>query len=83
MRHLLSGLDLRIDGSLRDVDHQQVTAVLGRDDDPVGPREGRIRMAKGGSWTTRSYAIYSGESDGNNPADLRDTRGFRLLVEID
>jgi formylglycine-generating enzyme required for sulfatase activity len=51
--------------------------------DPKGPAEGRIRMGKGGSWTTRPYAIYSGEDDGNNPADLRDSRGFRLLVEIE
>jgi formylglycine-generating enzyme required for sulfatase activity len=43
---------------------------------------GRFRMAKGGSWTTRTYAIYTGEDDGNNPADLHDLRGFRLLVEI-
>jgi formylglycine-generating enzyme required for sulfatase activity len=51
--------------------------------DPTGPAEGRIRMGKGGSWTTRVYAIYTGEDDGNNPADLRDSRGFRLLVEIE
>jgi formylglycine-generating enzyme required for sulfatase activity len=50
--------------------------------DPQGPAEGRIRMAKGGGWTTRPHAMYSGEDDGNNPADLRDSRGFRLLVEI-
>ncbi len=50
--------------------------------DPKGPDFGKIRMGKGGSWTTRYYAIYSGEDDGNNPADLGDIRGFRLLVEI-
>ncbi len=50
--------------------------------DPKGPKTGKFRMAMGGSWTTRPYAIYSGENDGNNPADLRDIRGFRLLVEI-
>lgn len=50
--------------------------------DPRGPDSGKIRMGKGGSWTTRHYAIYAGEDDGNNPADLADTRGFRLLVEI-
>ncbi len=43
---------------------------------------GRFRMGKGGSWTTRPYATYTGEDDGNNPADLGDSRGFRLLVEI-
>jgi formylglycine-generating enzyme required for sulfatase activity len=43
---------------------------------------GRLRMGKGGSWTTRPYATYTGEDDGNNPADLVDARGFRLLVEI-
>jgi formylglycine-generating enzyme required for sulfatase activity len=51
--------------------------------DPIGPARGKIRMGKGGSWTTRHYAIYTGEDDGNNPADLRDERGFRLLVEIE
>ncbi len=51
--------------------------------DPQGPAEGRIRMGKGGGWTTRYYASYTGEDDGNNPADLRDSRGFRLLVEIE
>lgn len=51
--------------------------------DPQGPKGGKARMGKGGSWTTRPYAMYTGESDGNNPADLRDSRGFRLLVEID
>ncbi len=50
--------------------------------DPRGPDSGKIRMGKGGSWTTRHYAIYAGEDDGNNPADLDDIRGFRLLVEI-
>ena len=49
--------------------------------DPKGPKTGKLRMAMGGSWTTRDYAIYSSENDGNNPADLRDIRGFRLLVE--
>lgn len=51
--------------------------------DPTGPAEGRIRMAKGGSWTTRTYAMFSSENDGNNPADIRDIRGFRLLAECD
>jgi len=51
--------------------------------DPVGPAEGRIRMDKGGSWTTRYYMIYTGESDGDDPGDLPDARGFRLLVEIE
>lgn len=51
--------------------------------DPTGPEHGKIRMGKGGSWTTRHYAIFTGEDDGNNPADLRDDRGFRLLVEIE
>ena len=51
--------------------------------DPTGPKEGKIRMGKGGSWTTRTYATFTGEDDGNNPADLGDDRGFRLLVEIE
>ncbi|MCB1866285.1 MAG: SUMF1/EgtB/PvdO family nonheme iron enzyme [Chromatiales bacterium] len=50
--------------------------------DPTGPDSGRLRMAKGGSWTTRPYAMYIGENDGNNPADLRDMRGFRVLAEL-
>jgi formylglycine-generating enzyme required for sulfatase activity len=51
--------------------------------DPTGPTQGKIRMGKGGSWTTRYYAISTGEDDGNSPADLYDERGFRLLVEIE
>jgi hypothetical protein len=39
-------------------------------------------MGKGDSWTTRHYATFTGENDGNNPADLRDECGFHLLVKI-
>ncbi len=51
--------------------------------DPQGPKTGKLRMAAGGGWTTRPYATYISETDGNNPADLRDFRGFRLLVEAE
>ena len=50
--------------------------------DPKGPKTGKLRLAMGGSWTTRDYAIYSSEKDGNNPADLRDFRGIRLVVDV-
>lgn len=51
--------------------------------DPKGPKEGHMRMEKGGNWKTRPYAMYTGENDGDDPADLRDKLGFRLLVEIE
>jgi formylglycine-generating enzyme required for sulfatase activity len=50
--------------------------------DPVGPPNlGRFRVIKGIGWSHRTRHIASGARDGNNPADLHDFVGFRVLCE--
>jgi len=51
--------------------------------DPTGPTTGRMRVDKGGGWTTRTRDISAHERDGNNPADLFEIRGFRPLCEVE
>jgi sulfatase modifying factor 1 len=51
--------------------------------DPVGPPNlGRFRVIKGVGWSTRHRHITMSNRDGNNPADLHDLVGFRVLCEI-
>jgi formylglycine-generating enzyme required for sulfatase activity len=50
--------------------------------DPKGPPTGHIRVKKGDSWSTRTRHIKSCDRDGNNPADLFEIEGFRVLCEI-
>ncbi|MBI3853514.1 MAG: formylglycine-generating enzyme family protein [Verrucomicrobia bacterium] len=49
--------------------------------DPQGPAKGHCRVYKGGGWSTRQYSIKSAVRDGDDPADLPDIRGFRVLCE--
>jgi formylglycine-generating enzyme required for sulfatase activity len=49
--------------------------------DPTGPSTGRMRVDKGAGWDTRTRQIKSCARDGNNPADLFEKRGFRVLCE--
>lgn len=52
--------------------------------DPQGPSNtGKFRVAKGGGWNVRTRHITASVRDGNNPADLHDTRGFRVLCEVE
>ena len=50
--------------------------------DPQGPATGHMRVYKGGNWTTRTRDINSAIRDGDDPADIPDTRGFRIVCEI-
>jgi formylglycine-generating enzyme required for sulfatase activity len=51
--------------------------------DPVGPtNRGQFRVMKGVGWSTRTRHITSSTRDGNNPADLHDVIGFRVLCEL-
>ncbi len=49
--------------------------------DPTGPATGKMRVDKGGGWDTRTRDISCHRRDGNNPADLFEKRGFRVLCE--
>jgi len=50
--------------------------------DPVGPTNvGRFRVMKGVGWSTRTRHITSSNRDGNNPADLHDVIGLRVMCE--
>ena len=51
--------------------------------DPRGPPNGHMRVDKGCGWDTRTRDIRSCARDGNNPADLFEIRGFRVLCEAD
>jgi formylglycine-generating enzyme required for sulfatase activity len=50
--------------------------------DPKGPPTGHIRVKKGASWSTRTRDLKSCARDGNNPADLFEIEGFRVLCEV-
>ncbi len=50
--------------------------------DPQGPATGHMRVKKGASWSTRTRDLKSCARDGNNPADLFEIEGFRVLCEI-
>ncbi len=54
------------------------TAVV----DPKGPPQGHCRVYKGGDWSTRPRHIASCLNDGDDPADIPDVRGFRVLCEV-
>jgi len=51
--------------------------------DPQGPPTGKMRVDKGAGWDTRTRQIKSCARDGNNPADLFEKRGFRVLCEVE
>ncbi|MCG3150015.1 MAG: Hercynine oxygenase [Verrucomicrobiae bacterium] len=51
--------------------------------DPTGPPTGKMRVDKGSGWDTRTRDIKSCARDGNNPADLFEKRGFRVLCEVE
>ncbi|HUK82766.1 MAG TPA: formylglycine-generating enzyme family protein [Verrucomicrobiae bacterium] len=50
--------------------------------DPTGPPTGHMRVDKGAGWDTRTRHLKSCARDGNNPADLFEDRGFRVLCEL-
>jgi formylglycine-generating enzyme required for sulfatase activity len=50
--------------------------------DPQGPPTGHMRVKKGASWSTRTRDLKSCARDGNNPADLFEIEGFRVLCEV-
>ena len=51
--------------------------------DPHGPARGHCRVAKGGGWSSRTRYLSSSTRDGDDPADIPDTRGFRVLCEAE
>ncbi|HVM59371.1 MAG TPA: formylglycine-generating enzyme family protein [Verrucomicrobiae bacterium] len=50
--------------------------------DPQGPPTGHCRVDKGGSWNTGLRYTCSALRDGDDPGDLKDTRGFRVVCEV-
>jgi formylglycine-generating enzyme required for sulfatase activity len=44
---------------------------------------GRCRVYKGGNWKLRVRQANCGSRDGDDPADLPDIRGFRVLCELE
>ncbi len=51
--------------------------------DPQGPKAGHCRVYKGGNWKLRIRQANCGSRDGDDPADLPDIRGFRVLCELE
>ena len=51
-------------------------------DPPSPPNIGRFRVIKGIGWSHRTRHIISSSRDGNNPADVDDVVGLRVLCEI-
>jgi sulfatase modifying factor 1 len=52
--------------------------------DPQGPPNvGHFRVIKGVGWSTRTRHITSSARDGDDPADLHDVVGFRVLCEAE
>ncbi len=49
--------------------------------DPQGPPTGHCRVGKGGNWNTVLTYISSALRDGDDPGDVKDTRGFRVVCE--
>ena len=49
--------------------------------DPQGPKTGHCRVFKGGGWSLRIRQANCGSRDGDDPGDLPDIRGFRVLCE--
>jgi formylglycine-generating enzyme required for sulfatase activity len=49
--------------------------------DPRGPPTGHCRVAKGGGWNTSLWSVSSALRDGDDPDDLKDARGFRVVCE--
>jgi sulfatase modifying factor 1 len=54
-----------------------------RTDPFIAVPTGRYRVAKGTGWSTRTRHITACSRDGNNPADLHDIRGFRVVCVIE
>jgi formylglycine-generating enzyme len=51
--------------------------------DPVGPPTSHCRVHKGGGWNLRIRQANSASRDGDDPADLPDIVGFRVLCEAE
>ncbi len=49
--------------------------------DPTGPPTGHCRVHKGGGWSTRTRQANCASRDGDDPGDLPDIVGFRVLCE--
>jgi formylglycine-generating enzyme required for sulfatase activity len=60
-------------------------SVFGTNDatDPQGPPTGHCRVGKGGSWNTALPYICSALRDGDDPGDVKDMRGFRVVCDGD
>ncbi len=50
--------------------------------DPHGPATGHCRVYKGGGWTIRPRHITGSSRDGDDPADIPDIRGFRVVCDV-
>jgi formylglycine-generating enzyme required for sulfatase activity len=51
--------------------------------DPAGPSTGHCRVAKGGSFNSPVLRTTSAARDGDDPGDLKDPRGFRVVCETE
>jgi sulfatase modifying factor 1 len=50
-------------------------------DNPTGPKTGRRRVSRGGSWVQSSWAIYSANRQGTDPLWPTPLRGFRCTQD--
>jgi formylglycine-generating enzyme required for sulfatase activity len=51
--------------------------------DPTGPATGHCRVGKGGGFTSPVFRTTSAARDGDDPGDLKDPRGIRVVCEVE
>jgi len=51
--------------------------------DPEGPEGGKSRIVRGGSWRSEAFTCRSAYRDLNNPGDIINDLGFRVVLELE
>jgi formylglycine-generating enzyme len=50
-------------------------------DNPQGPKDGKLRVARGGAWNSSGASLRSARRTGYNPALRLNTLGFRCVKD--